>query len=1022
MGFNLSAWALHNRQIVLYLMLLLGIAGALSYSKLGQSEDPPFTFKAMVIKTNWPGATAEEVARQVTERIEKKLMETGEYERIVSFSRPGESQVTFMARDSMHSDEIPELWYQLRKKVGDIRHTLPRGIQGPFFNDEFGTTFGNIYALTGAGFDYAVLKDYADRIQLQLQRVKDVGKVELIGLQDEKIWIELSNTKLATLGLPLAAVQQALEEQNAVAVAGFFETASDRVQLRVSGSFETVEQIRQFPIRVADRTFRIGDVAEVSRGFNDPPAPRMRFMGEDAIGLAVSMKQGGDILVLGRALEGEFTRLQNNLPAGMQLRKVSDQPAAVKTGVGEFVKVLTEALVIVLLVSFFSLGLRTGLVVALSIPLVLAMTFAAMHYFNIGLHKISLGALVLALGLLVDDAIIAVEIMAIKMEQGYDRLKAASFAWTSTAFPMLTGTLITAAGFLPIATAQSGTGEYTRSIFQVVTIALLMSWVAAVVFVPYLGARLLPDLARRAAAKHGGSGDGHDPYGTPFYQRVRRVVQWCVRRRKTVIVLTLALFVGAIALFRFVPQQFFPASGRLELMVDFKLAEGASLSATEAEVRRLEQRLAGHAGVDNYVAYVGTGSPRFYLPLDQQLPAVSFAQIVVLARTIEEREALRSWLIEVLHDEFPGLRTRISRLENGPPVGYPVQFRVSGEHIDEVRALARQVADKVRANPHVVNVHLDWEEPSKVVRLNIDQDRARALGVSTAAVSRFLQSSLSGSSVSDYREDNELIEILLRGTPLERQALQSLPSLAVPTDSGKSVPLAQIATLEYGFEEGIIWHRNRLPTVTVRADIYGQQQPATLTRQILPTLAEVRSRLPDGYLLEVGGTVEDSSKGQASVNAGVPLFIVVVLTLLMVQLKSFSRSAMVFLTAPLGLIGVTLFLLIFRQPFGFVAMLGTIALSGMIMRNSVILVDQIEQDRAAGLATWDAIIEATVRRFRPIVLTALAAVLAMIPLSRSVFFGPMAVAIMGGLVVATALTLLFLPALYAAWFRVRKTA
>lgn len=1019
MNFNLSAWALKNRQIVLYIMLLLGIVGAISYTKLGQSEDPPFTFKAMVIRTNWPGASAEEVSRQVTERIEKKLMETGEYDKIISFSRPGESQVTFLARDSMHSNEIPELWYQVRKKVSDIRHTLPQGIQGPFFNDEFGTTFGNIYALTGEGFDYAVLKDYADRIQLQLQRVKDVGKVELLGLQDEKIWIELSNTKAATLGLPLAAVQQALEEQNAVAAAGFFETASDRVQLRVSGRFDSVKEIRDFPIRVGDRTFRIGDVADVHRGFNDPPAPRMRFMGENAIGLAVSMKAGGDILILGQALEGEFARLQETLPAGMQLRKVSDQPAAVKTGVGEFVRVLTEALIIVLLVSFFSLGLRTGLVVALSIPLVLAMTFAAMYYLGIGLHKISLGALVLALGLLVDDAIIAVEMMAIKMEQGYDRLKAASYAWTSTAFPMLTGTLITAAGFLPIATAQSGTGEYTRSIFQVVTIALLVSWIAAVVFVPYLGDRLLPDLAKRHAEKHGGSG-AHDPYATPFYQRVRRVVEWCVRRRKTVIVLTLAAFIAAIALFRFVPQQFFPASGRLELMVDLKLGEGSSLSNTEAEVTRLEKLIKEHPGVDNYVAYVGTGSPRFYLPLDQQLPAASFAQFVVLAKTIEDREALRSWLIQTLNDEFPSLRTRVSRLENGPPVGYPVQFRVSGEHIDEVRAYARKVADKVRENPHVVNVHLDWEEPSKVVRLNIDQDRARALGVSTADLSRFLQSSLTGSTVSQFREDNELIDILLRGTPRERQELALLPSLAVPTDSGKSVPLSQIATLEYGFEEGIIWHRNRLPTVTVRADIYDKSLPASLVTQILPTLEPIRAELPDGYLLDVGGTVEDSARGQKSVNAGVPLFIVVVLTLLMLQLKSFSRTAMVFLTAPLGLIGVTLFLLVFRQPFGFVAMLGTIALAGMIMRNSVILVDQIEQDIAAGLDKWHAIIEATVRRFRPIVLTALAAVLAMIPLSRSVFFGPMAVAIMGGLIVATALTLLFLPALYAAWFRVKE--
>jgi len=1017
MGFNLSAWALRNRQIVLFLMILLAAIGAMSYTKLGQSEDPPFTFKAMVIRTLWPGATAEEVSRQVTERIEKKLMETGEYERIVSFSRPGESQVTFMARDSLHSKDIPELWYQIRKKVADIRHTLPPEIQGPFFNDEFGTTFGNIYALTGKGFDYAVLKDYADRIQIQLQRVKDVGKVELIGLQDEKVWIELSNLKLATLGVPLQAVQNALREQNAVSTAGFFETPSERLQLRVSGRFDSVEQIRQFPIRVGDRTFRIGDVAEVYRGFNDPPAPRMRFMGEEAIGLAVSMKDGGDILVLGKALESEFERLAHNLPAGMELRKVSDQPAAVKAGVGEFVQVLAEALVIVLLVSFFSLGLRTGLVVALAIPLVLAMTFAAMHYFGIGLHKISLGALVLALGLLVDDAIIAVEMMAIKMEQGYDRLKAASYAWSSTAFPMLTGTLITAAGFLPIATAASSTGEYTRSIFQVVTIALLASWLVAVVFVPYLGERLLPDLARLHAARHG---QAPDPYATPFYQRVRRVVAWCVRRRKTVILLTIAAFIGSILLFRFVPQQFFPASGRPELMVDLKLAEGASLANTAERVKQLEALLAQQDGIDNYVAYVGTGSPRFYLPLDQQLPAASFAQFVVLAKSMDDRERLRNWLIATVDQQFPELRARVTRLENGPPVGYPVQFRVTGEHIEKARELAREVAAKVRENPHVVNVHLDWEEPSKAVFLSIDQDRARALGVSTAHLASFLQSSLTGTTASQYREDNELIEILLRGTLQERSELGNLGSLALPTDNGQSVALSQVATLEYGFEEGIIWHRNRLPTVTVRADIYDKAQPATLVKQILPSLQGIRAKLPDGYLLEVGGTVEDAERGQKSVNAGMPLFIVVVLSLLMIQLRSFSRTLMVFLTAPLGLIGVTLFLLVFGQPFGFVAMLGTIALAGMIMRNSVILVDQIEQDIAAGMDRWQAIIEATVRRFRPIVLTALAAVLAMIPLSRSVFYGPMAVAIMGGLIVATVLTLLFLPALYAAWFRVKQ--
>ncbi len=1017
--FNLSAWALRHRSLVLYAIVLLALVGGWAYSQLGQSEDPPFTFRAMVVRTIWPGATAEEVARQVTDRIERKLMETGSYEFVRAYSRPGESVVIFVARDSLRSRELPALWYQVRKKVGDIRATLPAGVIGPFFNDEFGDTFGNIYALTADGFDYAVLKDYADRLEIELQRVPDVAKVELIGLQDEKIWIELSNTKLATLGIPLTAIQAALDEQNAVVPGGFFETPDERVQLRVSGRFDTVDDIAAFPIRVGDRSFRLGDVARVWRGFSDPPAPKMRFMGKDAIGLAVSMREGGDILRLGKALDAELARLQQNLPIGMQLQKVSDQPTAVRGSVGEFVKVLAEAVAIVLVVCFFSLGFRTGLVVALSIPLVLAMTFALMHGFGIGLHKISLGALVLALGLLVDDAIIAVEMMAIKMEQGYGRIRAASFAWTSTAFPMLTGTLITAAGFLPIATAASSVGEYTRSIFQVVTLALLVSWIAAVVFVPYLGDKLLPEPQAGGGRRHGGL---HDPYQTRFYRRFRAIVEGAMRRRRLVIVATLALFIASVALFRFVPQQFFPSSTRLELLVDLKLAEGASLQATQAQVERLEARLQQMDGIDNYVAYVGTGSPRFYLPLDQQLPQTSFAQFVVLAEDFETRERLREQLIGVFEQDFPELRARVTRLENGPPVGYPVQFRVSGEHIEQVRALAREVAARVRENPHLANVNLDWEEPSKVVRLVLDQERARALGVSSAHLAQFLQSSLSGMEVSTFREGNELIQILLRGPQEERARLTLLGSLAVPTANGHSVPVSQIATLEHGFEEGIVWHRNRLPTVTVRADVRGELQPATVVAQVLPTLEPLRERLPPGYLLEVGGAVEDSARGGASVAAGIPLFVVVVFTLLMLQLRSISRSLLVFMTAPLGMIGVTLFLLVFRVPFGFVAMLGTIALAGMIMRNSVILVDQIEQDIAAGHPRWQAVVDATVRRFRPIVLTALAAILAMIPLSRSDFFGPMAVAIMGGLLLATILTLVFVPALYAAWFRVKEEA
>ena len=1015
MNFNLSTWAVKNRQIVLYLIILFSVAGAIAYTKLSQAEDPPISWHAMMIRTVWPGASAEEVALQVTDRIEKKLMESGDFKHITSYSRPGESQITFFTQEWLKPQENQEAWYQIRKKISDIHHTLPQGVIGPFFNDEFGTVYGNIYALTGEGYDYAVLKDYADRLQLQLQKVKDVGRIELLGLQEEKIWIELSNSKAANLGLPLEAVLQALNSQNAVAPAGFFETGQERVQLRVTGRLNSVEDIRNFPIRVGNRTFRLSDVADVRRAFNDPPAPRMRFMGENAIGLAVSMKAGGDILVLGAALDKAFSSLQETLPLGMHLSKVSDQSVAVKRGVGEFLRALAEALAIVLVVSFFSLGARSGLVVALSIPIVMAMTFSLMYYFNVGLHKISLGALILALGLLVDDAIIAVEMMAVKMEQGFDRIKAAGFAWSNTAFPMLTGTLITVAGFLPIATAKSGTGEYTGSIFSVVTIALVVSWFAAVVFVPYLGYRLLPAYVPLKPGEK-----AHDPYDKPFYHRFRRVLGWCVDNRKKVLLLTLGAFIASLLLFRYIPVQFFPSSGRFELMVDMKLAEGASLKASEAEAARLEKLLQGHAGIENYVAYIGAGAPRFYLPLDQQLPQASFAQFVVLTKSAKEREKIRKWLIDVLDQEFPAVRSRISRLENGPPVGYPIQLRLSGEHIDLVRKLAREVADKVRQNPHVVNVHLNWEEPSKVVRMEIDQDRARALGISTADISRGLQSLLSGQAVSNYREGNDLIEVLLRGTPDERVLLSQLPSLTVQTDSGKSVALSQVANLKYEFEEGIIWRRDRLPTVTVRADIYDDSLPAPLVAQIMPTLAEIKKTLPDGYELNVGGTVEDSATSQASVNAGLPLFLVVVLTLLMLQLRSFSLSAMVLLSAPFGLIGVTLFLLIFRQPFGFVAMLGTIALSGMIMRNSVILIDQIEKDIADGSPRRQAIIDATVRRFRPIVLTALAAVLAMVPLVRSMFFGPMAVAIMGGLIVATALTLLALPALYAAWYRVKE--
>ncbi|MBP1510666.1 efflux RND transporter permease subunit [Acinetobacter nosocomialis] len=1041
MKFNLSEWALNNKGIVLYFMLLLAIIGAISYSKLSQSEDPPFTFKVMVVKTFWPGATAKEVSTLVTDRIEKELMTTGQYEKIMAYSRPGESMVTFFAKDSLKSAQIPDVWYNVRKKVNDIRTELPSGVQGPFFNDEFGDTFGNIYVLTGKDFDYALLKEYADRLQLQLQRVKDVSKVELVGLQDQKIWIEISNTKAVQLGIPLSAIQEALQKQNSMASAGFFETGTDRIQIRVSGHLQSVDEIKKTPLLVGNKTIQLVDVADVYRGFSQPAQPRMRFMGENGIGLAVSMRKGGDIIALGKNLETEFAQLQKTLPLGMKLQKVSDQPVAVQRSIHEFVKVLAEAVIIVLLVSFFSLGFRTGLVVAFSIPLVLAMTFAGMNIFDVGLHKISLGALILALGLLVDDAIIAVEMMAIKMEQGYSRIKAAGFAWKTTAFPMLTGTLITAAGFLPIATAQSSTGEYTRSIFQVVTIALLVSWVAAVLFVPYLGEKLLPDFTKtghqapwyvrlwaRLTKKPQPqtieiSQDHHyDPYQSSFYLRFRKMVEFCVTYRKTVIATTVGIFMLSVLMFKMVPQQFFPPSNRTEILVDLKLEEGASLTATEQAVKKVEKFLSKQKGIDNYVAYVGTGSPRFYLPLDQQLPQASFAQFVVLATSLDDRDEIRRSLETQIKQLLPQVRTRVSLLENGPPVGYPLQYRVSGEDLNLVRKEAQQVAKVIGENPNTTNVHLDWGEPSKIIAIQIDQDRARQMGVSSVDLANFLNASITGSAIEQYREKRELIEIRLRGDQAERVEVASLASLAVPTANGTTVPLAQIAKIEYKFEDGLIWHRNRLPTITVRADIRTKLQPATVVGELAESMDKLRAELPSGYLIEVGGTVEESARGQSSVNAGMPLFLAVVMTLLMIQLKSLSRATIVFLTAPLGLIGVVLFLLLFNKPFGFVAMLGTIALSGMIMRNSLILIDQIEQDRQAGHPTWEAIIDATVRRFRPIILTALAAVLAMIPLSRSIFFGPMAVAIMGGLIVATLLTLFFLPALYAAWFKVKKTA
>jgi multidrug efflux pump len=1010
--FNLSALALKYRELTLFFIVVVALGGIVAYFQLGQREDPDFTFRAMVIRTLWPGATAEQVDRQITDRIEKKLQETPYYKWTRTHSKPGESLIILELLDTAAPKDVPEIWYQVRKKLSDIRHTLPPEALGPFYNDEFGDVFGSIYAFTADGFSLSELRDYVERVRQELLRLPNVSKIDLIGVQDDKIYVELSSKKLAALGIDPQAIGQALAAQNAVVAPGSVETREASVALRVTGQLDSVRAVSDLLLRAGGQTFRLGDIARVARGYADPPVSTMRFRGREGIGLAVSMTRNGDVLKLGEDLKREMARLRGELPVGIEFEQVSDQPAVVKNSVGEFMRALGEAVAIVLAVSFLSLGARTGLVVALTIPLVLAATFLGMRWFGIDLHRISTGALIIALGLLVDDAMISVEMMARKLEEGWDKLRAATFAYSSTAFPMLAGTLITVAGFLPIATAKSTTGEYTFGIFAVTTMALLISWVAAVTATPFLGAWLLKE--HRA--------DAHDVFDTRFYRRLRALIEWCIVHRRTVLAATAGALVLGAAGMGLTEKQFFPSSNRVELMVELWLPEGASIRASEREAQRVEALLENNADVSSTVSYVGNGSPRFFLSLDQQLFRGNFAQVVVLTKDIAARERVVALLREALARGFPGVRSRVIRVPLGPPVNYPVQFRVSGDDAAQLKAIAERVAEKMRANPHTLDVHPDWGDKVLALRVDVDQDKARALGVSSASVSRSVATVVSGTTLGQYRENDRLIDVVLRAPAAERSRLDTLGELTVPTASGRAVPLEQVASVSEVLEEPIIWRRSRALTLTVRADIVDGVQAPDVTMAIEPTLAALRASLPAGYRIEAGGAYEENVKAQASIAAGMPFAVALMLAMLMLQLKSFSRSFMVVLTAPLGIIGVALALLVFRQPFGFVAMLGAIALSGMIMRNTVILVDQIEQDAASGLPTWEAIREATVRRFRPIALTAAAAVLAMIPLTRSVLWGPMAYTIMGGLVVATVLTLLFVPALYAAWFRVRVPA
>jgi multidrug efflux pump len=1008
---NLSRWAIEHPALLRFFIVLILLVGARSYLELGQAEDPPFTFKTMLIQAQWPGATTQEVSEQLTERIEKKLQELPELDYVASYAKPGETAVFVNLKETVRGRNVGATWYQVRKKIGDLKSQLPAGVQGPFFNDEFGDTFGSIYAITGDGFSRADLRRIGEEAQREVRRLPNVGKVELFGVVPEKIYIEVPTQKLATLGITPQQLIQAVQEQNSVVASGRVENNVLSIPLRQSGAYSSVERLRETRVQIGARSLRLGDITEVTRRYEDPPVTEIRSQGEAAVLLGVSLIDGGDVVTMGRDVAAAMDALQKSLPVGVEIRQIHDQPSIVSRAVKLFMQSFLEAVAIVLLVTFLALKWRAGLVVTLSIPVVLAITFSVMWLFDIDLHRISTGALIISLGLLVDDAIIAVEMMAHKLEAGWGRFEAATYAFQSTAFPMLTGTLLTATAFLPIALAKSNVGEYTFAIFAVTTIALLSSWLVAVVVTPYLGYVLLKPTHLEA--------DEDATYRTPFYRRFRAAVTWCVTHRRTVIALTVVALIIGVAAMQKVEKQFFPQSDRLEILVEMWLPEGASIDATRAEAVKLDTLLRQDKDVAHVIDYIGQGAPRFVLGLDQRLNNRNFAQLVVIAKDVPAREREIARIRTLFETDFPNVRGRAVRFEYGPPAGYPVQYRLSGTDIPQLKIEAEKLRAIVAAQPQVTAVNLDWNEQSLTMKAQLDQDKIKALGLSSEQVGRVLALQLAGATVTQFRENDLLIDVVLRTPRSEHTDVDALRALPIGNFNGQSVTLGQIARFEPVFEDGVIWRRDRLPTIAVRGDPIGKVQPDTIIAALAPQVAAFKAQLPAGFMLAVGGPVESSAKANAAIGASWPLILITTFTLLMLQLGSFSRSLLVVLTAPLGIIGVAIALLVSGQPMGFVALLGIISLAGMIMRNSVILVDQIQQDIARGLSQWDAIIESTVRRMRPISLTAAAAALAMIPLSRSIFWGPMAFAVMGGLVAATFLTLFFLPALYAAWFKVR---
>lgn len=1006
--FNLSDWALRHKSIVVYLMLISALAGLWAWGKLGREEDPAFTIKTMVVKTTWPGASATEMLQQVTDRIEKKLEELPNLDYVRSYTKPGESVVFVNLKDTVSGDATKPLWYQVRKKIDDIRYTLPSGINGPYFNDEFGDTYALIFALTGDGLSQRDLRDRADAMRAELLRVKDVAKVELVGVQDDKIYLEFSAQQMGALGIDANTLMSTLQAQNALTQSGVVDAGPERIAIRVSGSFTSEESLKAINFRYNDRFFRLSDVATVKRTYSDPSQPMFRYNGRPALGMAISMTTGGDVLALGHNVKARMAELSRELPVGIDVHLVADQPHVVHEAVGEFTKSLMEAIAIVLAVSFLALGWRPGIVVAIAIPLVLAVTFAIMELAGISLQRISLGALIIALGLLVDDAMIAVEMMITKMEEGYDRIKAATYTYTSTAFPMLTGTLVTIAGFVPVGFAPSGAGEYCFSLFAVVGIALLVSWLVAVLFTPLTGVFILPE---KLAQAH-----GHTP--SRMSLAFRSGLDTALRHKWTVMAASLALFVCAIIGMRFVPQQFFPKSDRPEVLIDLTLQQGSSINATKAVVERVEALLKDDPDVAHWSFYVGQGAIRFYLPLDAQLANDFFAQAVVVTKSHEVRGNVIARLEKAFATDFDALMARVTPLEMGPPVGWPLKFRISGPNAAKTREFAHSFAQVLGQSPDTRNINYDWNEPAKVIKVNVDQDRARTLGISSQQLANNINAVLSGTRVTQLREGTYLIDIVARTVPEERAEIDTLRNLMLGASGGRHVPLSQVAALSYELEQPLIWRRQRLPTVTVQAEVRSGVEASMVAHNLEGAVEQFRSTLPAGYRVVLGGVIEDSAKAQGSIFAVFPLMLLLMMTILMVQLKSFQRLFLVLLTAPLALIGVAAAMLLAQAPMGFVAILGVISLIGMVIRNSVILIAQIDQHIEEGEHPWAAVISATEHRLRPILLTAAAAILGMIPIAPTVFWGPMAYAVMGGLIVATLLTLVFLPALYVAWFRI----